>query len=174
MDNEYNLLDDQDQQKPKKASLGAKQEIDDKIDDILIQIEESLHMARKVPLSDQCMVDREEFLFLIEMVREKLPEELRQAKWLLQHNKQLIAESRKEAESILNDAEIKMARMIDEHEITEQAKIEAQRIIDNANTKSRQIQTSTMDYVKDNLEDLEDQLTEMLMFIQKNKKELDL
>ncbi|NLJ94791.1 MAG: hypothetical protein GX326_04805, partial [Clostridiaceae bacterium] len=49
-----------------------------------------------------------------------------------------------------------------------------QRIIDNANTKSRQIQTSTMDYVKDNLEDLEDQLTEMLMFIQKNKKELDL
>ncbi len=154
--------------------VNSQKEIDQQVDDILIQIEETLHMARKVPLSDQCMVDRDEILFLIGLVREKLPEELQQAKWLLQHNKQLITESRKEAESILSDAEVKMARMIDEHEITQQAKIEAQRIIDNANTQSRQIQSSTMDYVKDNLDDLEDQLTEMLVYIQKNKKELDL
>ncbi len=159
----------------RKNTLGSRQaETDEKIDDILIQIEETLRIARKVPLSDQCMVDREEMFFLVDLIREKLPEELRQAKWLLQHNKQLIAESRKEAESILNDAEVKMARMIDEHEITQQAKIEAQRIIDNANTQSRQIQASTMDYVKSNLEDLEDQLTEMLVYIQKNKKDLDI
>lgn len=149
-------------------------EIDEKVDEILIKMEETLHSARKVPLSDQCIVDREEMCYWIDVIREKLPEELRQAKWLLQHNKQLIAESRKEAESILSDAEIKMARMIDEHEITQQAKIEAQRIVDNANTQSRQIQSSTMDYVKNNLEDLEEQLTEMLVYIQKNKKELDI
>lgn len=162
---------------PRKPTLGNQsksQASDNSVEDILVKIEETLHIARKVPLSDQCMVDREEFLFLIDLLREQLPEELRQAKWLLQHNKQLIAESRKEAESILSDAEIKMARMIDENEITQQAKIEGQRIIDNANTQSRQIQTSTMDYVRNNLDDLEEQLTEMLVYIQKNKKDLEL
>ncbi|HZJ69041.1 MAG TPA: ATPase [Candidatus Eisenbacteria bacterium] len=185
MDNQNDLDNRSDRakgyQRPVKANrkptLGNQQKnskSDNSVEDILVKIEETLHIARKVPLSDQCMVDREELLFLIDLLREQLPEELRQAKWLLQHNKQLIAESRKEAESILNDAEIKMARMIDENEITQQAKVEAQRIIDNANTQSRQIQTSTMDYVRNNLEDLEEQLTEMLVYIQKNKKDLDL
>ena len=160
------------------ASLGQNrnktdQLIDNSIEDVLVKLEETLHAARKVPLSDQCMVDREEILFLLDLLREQLPEELRQAKWLLQQNRQLIAEARKEAESILHEAEIQMSRMIDEHEITQQAKIEAQRIVDDANTQSRQIQTSTMDYVKNNLDDLEDQLTEMLVYIQKNKKDLD-
>lgn len=174
-DNQSQENPQQDRRPERKVTLNnQQQEIDQKVDDLLVQIEEMLHAAKKVPFSDQCMVDREEILFLIDLIREKLPEELRQAKWLLQHNKQLIAESRKEAESILNDAEIKMARMIDEHEITQQSKIEAQRIIDNANMKSRQIQASTMDYVKNNLDDLEEQLTEMLVYIQKNKKELDL
>ncbi|HHT25477.1 MAG TPA: ATP synthase F0 subunit B [Clostridiaceae bacterium] len=160
------------------ASLGQNRKktdqlIDNSIEDVLVKLEETLHAARKVPLSDQCMVDREEILFLLDLLREQLPEELRQAKWLLQQNRQLIAEARKEAESILHEAEIQMSRMIDEHEITQQAKIEAQRIVDDANTQSRQIQTSTMDYVKNNLDDLEDQLTEMLVYIQKNKKDLD-
>ncbi|NLJ69981.1 MAG: ATP synthase F0 subunit B [Clostridiaceae bacterium] len=162
----------------RRASLGQNRKrmdqlIDNSIEDVLVKLEETLHAARKVPLSDQCMVDREEILFLLDLLREQLPEELRQAKWLLQQNRQLIAEARKEAESILHEAEIQMSRMIDEHEITQQAKIEAQRIIDDANTQSRQIQTSTMDYVKNNLDDLEDQLTEMLVYIQKNKKDLD-
>ncbi|MDI9490730.1 MAG: ATP synthase F0 subunit B [Clostridiaceae bacterium] len=165
-------------QRERRSGLGQNrnrtdQLIDNSIEDVLVKLEETLHAARKVPLSDQCMVDREEILFLLDLLREQLPEELRQAKWLLQQNRQLIAEARKEAESILHDAEIKMSRMIDEHEITQQAKIEAQRIVDDANTQSRQIQTSTMDYVRNNLDDLEDQLTEMLVYIQKNKKDLD-
>lgn len=165
-------------QRDRKQGLGqnrsrTEQMIDNSIEDVLVKIEETLHAARKVPLSDQCMVDREEILFLLDLLREQLPEELRQAKWLLQQNRQLIAEARKEAESILHDAEVKMSRMIDEHEITQQARIEAQRIIDDSNTQSRQIQTSTMEYVRDNLDDLEDQLTEMLVYIQKNKKDLD-
>ncbi|MGB4610820.1 MAG: ATP synthase F0 subunit B [Saccharofermentanales bacterium] len=173
---------DQDYSEPapreRRASLGQNRKrtdqlIDNSIEDVLVKLEETLHAARKVPLSDQCMVDREEILFLLDLLREQLPEELRQAKWLLQQNRQLIAEARKEAESILHEAEIQMSRMIDEHEITQQAKIEAQRIVDDANTQSRQIQTSTMEYVKNNLDDLEDQLTEMLVYIQKNKKDLE-
>ncbi|HHU53382.1 MAG TPA: ATP synthase F0 subunit B [Clostridiaceae bacterium] len=177
-DNVRDYDQDYSESAPRRARLGqnrkrADQLIDNSIEDVLVKLEETLHAARKVPLSDQCMVDREEILFLLDLLREQLPEELRQAKWLLQQNRQLIAEARKEAESILHEAEIQMSRMIDEHEITHQAKIEAQRIIDDANTQSRQIQISTMEYVKNNLDDLEDQLTEMLMYIQKNKKDIE-
>ena len=95
---------------------------------------------------------------------------LRQAKWLLEQNRQLIAEARKEYDAIVSDAKEQMTRMIDEHEITIQARNQADQLIDDANQSSRQIRASAINYTKDMLTELEDQLTEMLVFIQKNKR----
>ena len=143
------------------------------VEEMLLRMEESVMTAKKMPFTEQCLVDREEILYLVKMIREQLPEELRQAKWLLQQNRQLIAEARKEAANILRDAEAQMARMIDEHEITQQAQGEAQHLINEATTQSRQIRNSAMDYTRDMLSELENQLTEMLIFVQKNKKDLN-
>ncbi|MCD8499515.1 MAG: ATPase [Clostridiales bacterium] len=89
------------------------------IESLLERLESLVISARSVPFSDNCMVDREEMLVLITMIRDELPGELKQAKWLLEQNRQLIAEARKEAETIMRDAEARMSRMIDEHEITQ-------------------------------------------------------
>lgn len=146
---------------------------DKSVDAMLNRMEDQVSDAKKMPFSDQVLVDREEMLFLIRMIRENLPEELRQARWLLQQNRQLIQEARKEAEQIMREAEQQMTRMIDEHEITQQAQTEASHIMDDASQRSQQIQQHAVNYAKTLLADLEDQLTEMLVFIQRNKKEID-
>jgi cell division septum initiation protein DivIVA len=116
---------------------GRNQEHD--VEALLIRMEEAVSSARNVPFSDNCMVDREEMLLLLSMIRENLPGELKQARWLLQQNKQLIAEARKEAENIMRETESRMARMVDEHEITQQARQQAAQIIEDADINSRQI-----------------------------------
>lgn len=141
--------------------------------ELLDRLEVSVDQARSFPFTDNCIVDREELLILISMIRENLPNEIKQAKWLLDQNRQLIAEARKEAESIMREAETRMTAMIDEHEITRKAKIQAGQTIDNANTSATQIRKKSMDYAKKKLGDLEEQLTEMLVTIQKHKKELN-
>ncbi len=129
--------------------------------ELIDRMEVGVDQAKSLPFTDTCFVDREEMLILISMIRENLPGEIKQAKWLLDQNKQIISEARKEAESIMREAEMRMTAMIDEHEITRQAKQHA-----------AQIRKKSLDYAKKKLTDLEENLTEMLVTIQKNKKEL--
>lgn len=139
---------------------------------LLDRLEGSVEAARSMPFSNNCLVDREEMLVLIGMIRDNLPAELKQARWLLEQNRQLIAEARKEAESMMREAESRMAAMIDEHEITQQARQQAAQTIEAANGSARQIRSGAIEYARKKLNDLEEQLTEMLVMIQKNTREL--
>ena len=141
--------------------------------ELIDRLEINVEQARSFPFSDNCIVDREEMLILISMIRENLPNEIKQAKWLLDQNRQLIAEARKEAESIMREAETRMTTMIDEHEITQKAKLQASQTIENANVSAAQIRKKSMEYAKNKLGDLEEQLTDMLVTVQKHKKELN-
>ena len=145
---------------------------DQDIEALLERLEGIVMSARAVPFSDNCMVDREEMLVLITMIRDELPGELKQAKWLLDQNRQLIAEARKEAEAIMRDAETRMSRMIDEHEITQKARMQATDLLEKANQAATRIRAGSMDYARSRLNDLEEQLGSMLATVQRNKKEL--
>jgi cell division septum initiation protein DivIVA len=140
--------------------------------ELIDRIDQAIAQARSVPFSNNCMVDREEMLLLVSMIRDSLPAELKQARWLLDQNRQLIAEARKEAESMIREAESRMASMIDEHEITVQARQQAAQTIEAANHSARQIRTGAIEYAKKRLSDLEKQLGDMLATIQENLKEL--
>lgn len=144
----------------------------EQIEVLLARMEDMVGSARNVPLSDKCVINRDDMLFMLRMVREGLPEELSQAKWLLEQNKQLIAEARKEAESIMRDAEAQTARMIDEHEVTQQARMEASEMMQQAQAQSTEIRENAVQYAKGILNDLDKQLTEMLVYIKKNNKDL--
>lgn len=140
--------------------------------ELLEHLENCVISARSMPFSNSCIVDREEMMVLIGMIRESLPAELKQAKWLLEQNRQLIAEARKEAENMIREAETRMASMIDEHEITIQANQQAAQTIEAANSSARMIRSGAMEYARKRLSDLEESLTEMLVTIQRNKKDL--
>ena len=141
--------------------------------EMLDRLEGCIAHARSLPFSDLCLVDREEVLVLVSLIRESLPAEIQQAKWLLSQNRQLVAEARKEAENIVRDAESRMTAMIDEHEITLQARQAAAHTIETANQSARQIRNGALDYAKHLLSGVEDNLTGVLVTIQKNKKELN-
>lgn len=142
------------------------------VEELIDRLEGNVVSARSIPFSDSCMVDREEMLVLVTMIRDNLPGELKQARWLLEQNRQLIAEARKEAETIMREAESRMTAMIDEHEITQKAHQQAEATIENANQAARQIRNGAMEYARKRLTDVEEQLTEILLTIQRNKKEL--
>ena len=140
--------------------------------DLINRLEQAIAAARSVPFSNNCRVDREEMMVLVSMIRDNLPAELKQARWLLEQNRQLIAEARKEAENMIREAESRMAAMIDEHEITMQARQQAAQTIEAANHSARQIRAGSIEYARKKLDDLDEQLTGMLVMVQKNLQEL--
>lgn len=140
--------------------------------DLVARMEDLLLNARNVPFTNNVMVDREELLILVGMFRDNLPDEIRRARWLISQNQQVVEESRRIAESIVRQAERREATMINEHEITLRARQRAAQTIDAANSSARQIRDGALEYADKRLTVLEEQLTSMLVTIQKNKREL--
>ena len=139
---------------------------------LLENLEEILDAGTKLPLSSKVVVDKEEIQDLIEDIRLNLPEELKQAKWVKEERQNIIMGAQKDAEDIRKEAENQIISMINEHEITKQAQLKRENIIENANSVDRQIRAGSTEYADTILENLEGILQETLQVVHNNRKEL--
>src|SRR5215467_12724675 len=86
----------------------------DKLDDLV-------HNAKPVPLSDTVRVDKEEIYDLLDQMRATIPEEIKQARWIVKERQEMLAEAKREAERIVKEARDKQADLISEQEVTKEA-----------------------------------------------------
>jgi len=139
---------------------------------LLDELEEYLETAKTLPFTNKVVVNREEVLDIIKEIRLKLPDELKQAKWVKEERGRILVEAQKEAEGIVKEAENRIISMIDEHEITRKAYEQKAQIIETANEMSREISKGTKDYADNLLEKIENTLQEALKTIENNRREL--
>ena len=62
---------------------------------LLETLEEALENSKTIPFSGKSVVDKEEFLDIIKEIRIKLPDELKQAKWVKEERGRILEEARK-------------------------------------------------------------------------------
>ena len=62
----------------------------DKLDDLV-------HNAKQVPLTDQVRVDKEEIYDILDQMRATIPEEIKQARWIVKERQEMLAEAKREA-----------------------------------------------------------------------------
>ena len=139
---------------------------------LLEELEDILETSKSVPFSGKSVVDKEEILEIIKEIRLKLPEELKQAKWIKEERQRILVEAQKEADDIVKEAENRIISMINENEITKKAYEKKAEIIETANEMSREISKGTKDYADNILQGLEVALEDALKIIQNNRKEL--
>ena len=140
--------------------------------ELLDQLQATIEQAKSVPFSDNCLVDRADALYWIKQIRASFPSEVKQAKWIVEQNRQVVASARQKAENILRESEQRQAIMVDEHQITLLAKEQGDQILADANQQSEQIYARSLDYARKRLKEVENELTDMLVRIQKDLKEL--
>ena len=139
---------------------------------LLETLEECLERAKNVPFTQKGIVDKEEILDIIKEIRLKLPDELKQAKWVKEERARILVGAQKEADGIVKEAENRIISMIDEHEITRKAYEQKAQIIETANEMSREISKGTKEYADNILEKVETALQEALNTVANNRKEL--
>ena len=127
---------------------------------------------KKIPFSRKGIVDTEEIFDLIKEIRIKLPDELKQAKWVKEERGRILAEAKKEADGIVKEAENRIISMIDEHEITKKAYEQKAQIIETANEMSREISQGTREYADNILAKVQTVLQDAIKTVENNRKEL--
>ena len=88
---------------------------------LLETLEDILERSKTLPFTEKAVIDKEEFFEIIKEIRLKLPEELKQAKWVKEERERILEQANKEANDVVKEAENRIISMIDEHEITKKA-----------------------------------------------------
>ncbi len=137
----------------------------DKLDDLV-------HNAKPVPLTDQVRVDREEIFDLLDQMRATIPEEIKQARWIVKERQEMLAEAKREAERTIKEARDQQASLVSQEEVTKQAERQAEEIIEEARAREREIRLGAEDYADEILNTLQVNLEKFLAAVQRGRERL--
>ena len=97
------------------------------IEEAISQLYEIIQDARSVPLSsDKCMVERDQILDLLDEISNELPNELKQAKTIVDSRSEVITSAKRDAEAIRKQAQQDAKRMASEEAVYLEAKAQAE------------------------------------------------
>jgi cell division septum initiation protein DivIVA len=113
----------------------------------LQQIEELIRAAKSMPLSASVLVNQEEVLELLESAQAELPEEIKQARWVVKDREELLAKARRDGEAIVHKGQEERARLVSQQEVVRAAQEEAERVLAEAREQARQMRLEAEDYV---------------------------
>jgi cell division septum initiation protein DivIVA len=128
--------------------------------------------AKSVPLSSSVMISRDEVAELLEEAVARLPDELREARWLLKEREEFLAKARAEAEEIISAARERVEAMVQRTEIARQAKRTARRTIDEAQEEARRLRHEAEDYCDHKLAGFEIVLERTIKTVQSGRERL--
>lgn len=140
----------------------------ERIEELQVLIEE----AKAVPLSSSAVVNREEVLDLLAQLKETVPDEIRQARWMSRDRDELLARARKEAERIIQESQEQRDRLLSRTEIIHAANREAERIIDDSKERGAQMKAEAEDYVDQKLAAFEILLNKTLSTVARGREQL--
>ena len=123
------------------------------------QLEELIREAKSMPLSASVLVNKDEVLELVDGMRNTLPEEIKQARWVVKDREELLAKARRDAEVIVEEARKEQARLVSDDEVVAESAREAERVLSDAREQARQIKLEAEDYVDAMLASFESTLT---------------
>ena len=137
----------------------------DKLDDII-------HNARSVPLTDNVMFDREEIYDILDQMRSTIPEEIKQARWIVKERQEMLVEAKQEAERLLADAQERADALASETEIVRLAERNAQQIMEDARERERSTRLGAEDYADEVLGNLETNLDKFSAAVRRGRERL--
>jgi hypothetical protein len=122
---------------------------------LLRRVNDIISGAKSMPLSSSVMISRDEVLELLEEAITRLPDELRQARWLLREREEFLAKVQAEADDILAAARARAERMVQRTEIVREAKLVARNTVQDARDVANRLKHEAEDYCDQKLASFE-------------------
>ena len=125
------------------------------VEDLLTTAIELVEQSPPLPLSTSLRVNGEPLLRALHEAIARLPEELREARWLLREREEYLAGVRREGDEIMAVARSQAERMVERTEVSKSAELRAQRVIADAEAEARRMRRETEDFCDARLASLE-------------------
>jgi hypothetical protein len=142
------------------------------VEQMLRRLHEMVASARPMPLSTSVMVNRDEVLDLLDETIERLPNELRAARWLLKEREEYLAKVRREGEDILDQARTRAERMVQRTEVVKASEVRARKIIERAKDDAGRLKNEVEDFCDQKLASFEIVLERTMKLVGSGRQKL--
>jgi F0F1-type ATP synthase membrane subunit b/b' len=139
---------------------------------LLLQLRDLVDSARTMPMSASVLVNRDEAMDIIEEALHVMPEELRHARWLIKERDEYLAQARRDAEDIVEEARVHAARMVERTEVAREARRVAQQVVAHAEADSRRLRHEAEDYIDQKLAAFEVVLERTMQTVLRGREQL--
>lgn len=143
-------------------------------EEILLDVIELISKAPNVPLSSTPRIDREEVIALLEDAIACLPQEVREARFLLKEKENFLNRSQRESDEIIEAARTQAERMVQRTEVVRASEARARQIIDEAESTARRLKSETEDFLDRRLGSVEILIDRLMKTIKHGRDRLSI
>lgn len=137
------------------------------IEDMITVLYDMIQDARSMPLaSDKCILERDKLLDMLDEIIAQLPGELKQSRTIVNSRNELIGQARREAESIIRQAQDKAKQLVSQEAVYEEAKRQCQEMIAQTQAQVAGIRKASNDYMDEALRKTEEAISQSLGDVQ--------
>ena len=130
------------------------------IEDIISALYDMVQDARALPLgADKCIVERDKVLDMLDEIIAQLPVELKQARTIVESRNELIGQARREAESMIRQAQEKAQQMVCDEAIYQEAKRQCQEMVIQTQNRMSELRKTSTDFMDDALRRTEEAIS---------------
>jgi hypothetical protein len=126
------------------------------------RLEALLNKGWRVPMTTKTMIDEDEFLDIVDQMRIAFPEEIKQAKKIVQDRDRITAQAQEEAARIVELAKEDSARLTNEHAVVKSAQQQATLVNQQARAAADSTRQGADDYASQVLKTLESRLDQLM------------
>lgn len=133
------------------------------IEDIITNLYDTIQDAKSMPLaSDKCIVERDKVLDMLDEIIAQLPAELKQSRTIVESRNELIGQARREAESIVRQAQEKANQLVAQESIFQEAKRQCQEMVMQTQLRMAELRKVSNEYMSDALTRTEEAIAQSL------------
>ena len=112
--------------------------------------------AKAMPLAaDKCIIERDKALDMLDEISAQLPGELKQARTIVSSREQLVSQARGEAAAIVQEAQARADKMIQEDEIYQRVLEKSRQEAEKANQRISELKAAANAYMDQSLGETE-------------------
>jgi cell division septum initiation protein DivIVA len=143
------------------------------------RLENLIAGSRKMPLVNQILIKEGDILNIVDQMRTSIPDEIKQARRIIQEKERILAQAQADATTLLTRAREETERAMNRegllqaaearsHELVRQAEEQAHTVIEKAEEHSELLKSDADNYVAETLRNLKDHLASIEMDISRS------
>ena len=133
------------------------------IEEMINTLYDYIQDAKGLPLgADRCVLEREKALDMLDEIIASMPADLKQARTIVESRNELISQARREAESIVRQAQEEAKQLVSKEAVYQEAKRQCQEMVLQTQIRMAELRKVSNEYMDDALRRTEDAIAQSL------------